>query len=119
MPRQKMPEQDPEKGVCNFEEVPLGYSEETAMLEAKRCIQCKKPAASRGCPVDVHIPKFIQQIAEGDFMEAARKLKETNSLPAVCGRVCPQEDQCEKVCIFGEKGRSGGHRPFGAFCCRL
>jgi glutamate synthase (NADPH/NADH) small chain len=103
-PRQKMPEQDPQKRVRNFEEVPIGYSEETAMVEAKRCIQCKKPSCVGGCPVDVRIPDFIKDIAEGRFIEAAWKLKETNGLPAVCGRVCPQEDQCEKVCILGKKG---------------
>ena len=104
VPRQKMPEQDPQKRVRNFEEVPIGYSEETAMVEAKRCIQCKKPSCVGGCPVDVRIPEFIKDIAEGRFIEAAWKLKETNGLPAVCGRVCPQEDQCEKVCILGKKG---------------
>ncbi len=104
IPRQKMPEQDPKVRVRNFDEVPLGYSPETAMLEAKRCIMCKKPGCVAGCPVDIDIPAFIKLIAEGDFMGAARKLKETNVLPAVCGRVCPQEDQCEKVCILGKKG---------------
>lgn len=104
IPRQKMPEQDPRLRIRNFDEVPLGYSPETAMLEAKRCIMCKKPGCVSGCPVDIDIPAFIKLIAEGDFMGAARKLKETNSLPAVCGRVCPQEDQCEKVCILGKKG---------------
>jgi glutamate synthase (NADPH/NADH) small chain len=84
--------------------VPLGYSAETAVLEAKRCIMCKKPGCVAGCPVDIDIPAFVKLIAEGDFMGAARKLKETNVLPAVCGRVCPQEDQCEKVCILGKKG---------------
>ena len=90
VPRQKMPEQDPQKRVRNFEEVPIGYSSETAMIEAKRCIQCKKPGCVGGCPVDVKIPEFIKDIAEGHFIEAALKLKETNGLPAVCGRVCPQ-----------------------------
>ncbi len=104
IPRQKMPEQDPRARVRNFDEVPLGYSAETAMLEAKRCIMCKKPGCVPGCPVDIDIPAFIKLIAEGDFMGAALKLKETNVLPAVCGRVCPQEDQCEKVCILGKKG---------------
>ena len=103
-PRQKMPEQEPQKRISNFAEVPIGYSEETAIIEAKRCIQCKKPGCVGGCPVDVKIPEFIKEIAEGHFIEAAWKLKETNSLPAVCGRVCPQEDQCEKVCILGKKG---------------
>jgi glutamate synthase (NADPH/NADH) small chain len=104
VPRQKMPEQDPQKRVRNFEEVPLGFSEQTAMLEAQRCIQCKKPSCVGGCPVDVKIPQFIKQIVEGNFIEAGKTLKETNSLPAVCGRVCPQEDQCEKACILGKKG---------------
>jgi glutamate synthase (NADPH/NADH) small chain len=104
VPRQKMPEQDPQKRVHNFEEVPFGYSAETAINEAKRCIQCKKPGCIVGCPVDVKIPQFIKQIAEGNFIDAAHTLKETNSLPAVCGRVCPQEDQCEKQCILGKKG---------------
>ena len=104
IPRQAMPEQDPGERIRNFEEVPRGYTPETAILEAKRCIQCKKPGCVEGCPVDVQIPKFIKQIAEGDFLGAARTLKETNSLPAVCGRVCPQEDQCEKTCILGKKG---------------
>ncbi len=106
VPRQKMPEQEPQKRIRNFEEVPFGYSVETAITEAKRCIQCKKPGCVAGCPVDVKIPEFIQEIAEGRFIEAALKLKETNGLPAVCGRVCPQEDQCEKFCILGKKGES-------------
>ncbi|PKN71766.1 MAG: glutamate synthase (NADPH), homotetrameric [Deltaproteobacteria bacterium HGW-Deltaproteobacteria-12] len=104
VPRQKMPEQEPGKRIRNFEEVPFGYSAETAIIEAKRCIQCKKPGCIAGCPVDVKIPEFIKDIAEGRFIEAAWKLKETNGLPAVCGRVCPQEDQCEKFCILGKKG---------------
>ncbi len=104
IPRQPMPEQPPEERVRNFREVPLGYSEAEAVLEARRCIQCKKPGCIAGCPVEVQIPAFIRLIAEGAFAEAARKLKEDNSLPAVCGRVCPQEDQCEKSCILGRKG---------------
>ena len=104
VPRQAMPEQDPAVRVRNFEEVPLGFSEETAVTEAKRCIQCKKPGCIAGCPVEVRIPEFIHAIAERRFLEAARILKETNSLPAVCGRVCPQEEQCEQVCILGKKG---------------
>ncbi len=104
VPRQSMPEQDPKERTRNFEEVPYGYTTEQALLEASRCIQCKKPGCIAGCPVDVDIPGFIKLIAEGKFVEAAWKLKETNALPAVCGRVCPQEDQCEKVCILGKKG---------------
>lgn len=103
-PRQKMPEQDPRARIGNFAEVPLGYTEEIAMTEAKRCIQCKKPGCMAGCPVEVAIPAFIKLIAEGDFLGAARKLKEDNSLPAICGRVCPQEDQCEALCVLGKKG---------------
>ncbi len=104
VPRHKMPEQDPKVRIHNFNEVPTGYTEELAIAEAKRCIQCKKPGCIAGCPVDVNIPGFIALIAEGKFIEAALKLKETNALPAVCGCVCPQEDQCEKLCILGKKG---------------
>jgi len=101
--RQKMPEQDPKVRARNFDEVPFGYTPELAQLEASRCLQCKKPKCIEGCPVEVEIPAFVKLIKEGDFAGAARKLKERNSLPAVCGRVCPQEDQCEKVCIVGKK----------------
>ena len=101
--RSKMPEQKPEDRVRNFEEVPLGYSPETAMLEAQRCLQCKVPPCVKGCPVEVKIPQFIGLIREGKFIEAARKIKETNALPAVCGRVCPQEEQCESQCVLGKK----------------
>lgn len=103
IPRQTMPEQDPHERVRNFYEVPYGFTPEQAIAEAKRCIQCKKPLCVGGCPVNIDIPWFIRLIAEGKFVEAAHKLKETNGLPAVCGRVCPQEDQCEKVCIVGKK----------------
>jgi len=99
-----MPEQDPAIRKNNFQEVPLGYSPETAKLEASRCIQCKKPTCMAGCPVEVDIPRFILSVAQGNFLEAAHIIKETNSLPAVCGRVCPQEDQCEKTCVLGKKG---------------
>jgi glutamate synthase (NADPH/NADH) small chain len=103
VPRQKMPEQKPEDRVRNFDEVPFGYSPELARLEAGRCLQCKKPKCIDGCPVEIDIPGFVGLIWEGDFTGAAKKLKEMNSLPAICGRVCPQEDQCEKVCILGKK----------------
>ncbi len=103
-PRAKMPEQDPDNRRRNFDEVPLGLTEEMAMVEASRCLQCKKPLCVAGCPVSVKIPEFIKLIAEKDFSGAAKKLWETNALPAVCGRVCPQEDQCEGVCIVGKKG---------------
>ncbi|MEE9614906.1 MAG: NADPH-dependent glutamate synthase [Thermodesulfobacteriota bacterium] len=106
LPRQSMGEQDPKERVGNFYEVPHGYTEKQAIEEAKRCIQCKKPLCVGGCPVNIDIPWFVRLIEEGKFVEAARKLKETNGLPAVCGRVCPQEDQCEKVCIVGKKGES-------------
>jgi len=98
-----MPEQDPDVRRKNFDEVPYGYPEETAILEAKRCLQCKKPPCVAGCPVEIDIPAFIQLVAEGDFIGAAHKIKETNTLPAICGRVCPQESQCEAVCILGRK----------------
>ncbi len=99
-----MPEQAPEDRARNFEEVPYGYTEETAMLEAGRCLKCKKPKCIAGCPVNVDIPGFIALVQEGKFIEAAWKLKEQNALPAVCGRVCPQEEQCEIVCVLGVKG---------------
>ena len=103
VPRQKMPEQEPRVRARNFDEVPFGYTPELAQVEASRCLQCKKPKCIEGCPVEVEIPAFVKLIKEGDFAGAARKLKERNSLPAVCGRVCPQEDQCEKVCVVGKK----------------
>jgi len=84
-----------------FKEVPLGFTPEQAMLEAERCLQCRRPRCVEGCPVSVPIKDFIALIKEGKFIEAARKIKEKNSLPAVCGRVCPQENQCEKECILG------------------
>jgi len=102
-PRVPMPEQDPEVRSRNFDEVPLGYSAEQAQAEAGRCLDCKKPACLEGCPVNVDIPGFIRLIVEGKFAEAARKIKETNCLPAICGRVCPQETQCEAFCILGKK----------------
>ncbi|MCE5250617.1 NADPH-dependent glutamate synthase [bacterium] len=104
IPRQPMPEQAPEQRVRNFREVPNGYDAETAMLEAERCLQCKARPCVAGCPVGVDIPGFIKLIKEGKFIEAAWKLKETNSLPAICGRVCPQEEQCEVLCVRGKKG---------------
>jgi glutamate synthase (NADPH/NADH) small chain len=106
IPRQKMAEQPARERIKNFNEVPYGFTEETAKLEASRCLQCKKPLCVSGCPVEVKIPEFIKLIAEGKFIEAAWKLKETNGLPAICGRVCPQETQCEIKCILGKKGQS-------------
>ena len=102
--RVDMPRQDPVLRRRNFNEVATGYTEEQAVREASRCIQCRKPLCVPGCPVDIDIPRFIRCIAERDFGAAIRALKEKNSLPAVCGRVCPQEDQCEKTCILGRKG---------------
>ena len=103
VPRQKMPEQEAKTRARNFNEVPFGYTPELAQLESSRCLQCKKPKCIEGCPVEIDIPAFVKKINEGDFIGAARKLKERNSLPAVCGRVCPQEDQCEQLCIVGKK----------------
>jgi len=104
IPRQPMPEQDPRRRRFNFEEVPRGYAEKNAILEASRCLRCKKPGCVAGCPVNINIPAFIALIAEGRFVQALEKLKEQNALPAVCGRVCPQESQCEAGCILGKKG---------------
>ncbi len=103
IPRHHMAEQDPNKRNKNFEEVNLGYDEATAMAEADRCIRCKKPLCIAGCPVAVKIPDFIKMVSDGKFKEAAAILKEDNALPAVCGRVCPQEEQCEQVCVVGKK----------------
>ncbi|MCL2219483.1 MAG: NADPH-dependent glutamate synthase [Chitinispirillia bacterium] len=102
--RVPMKEQDPAVRGKNFEEVPYGYSDDEAKAEASRCLKCKKPLCVDGCPVNVKIPEFIGLIADGDFAAAARKIKETNALPAICGRVCPQEEQCECRCILGKKG---------------
>jgi glutamate synthase (NADPH/NADH) small chain len=98
-----MPEQPPQVRRSNFAEVSLGYTPELAMQEAVRCLQCKKPACVAGCPVHVPIPRFIKAIREGDFKKAIDIIREANLLPAVCGRVCPQESQCEKLCIMGKK----------------
>ena len=98
-----MREQAPEERVKNFNEVPAGYSDQEAVAEAARCLGCKKPMCVEGCPVQVQIPRFIAAIRAGDFLEAVKVLRETNTLPAVCGRVCPQETQCEIKCILGKK----------------
>ncbi|MDT3740942.1 MAG: NADPH-dependent glutamate synthase [Candidatus Kapabacteria bacterium] len=103
--RHKMPEQDADERSRNFQEVNLGYSIEIAQEEAERCIRCKNPVCVTGCPVAVKIPEFIKMIADGKFEEAAAILKQDNALPAVCGRVCPQEEQCEAVCVIAKKGR--------------
>jgi glutamate synthase (NADPH/NADH) small chain len=99
-----MPKQKPEERRKNFEEVARGYSEEQALEEANRCLQCPKPQCVTGCPVGVYIPDFIKLIREGKYGEAAAKIKEKNALPAICGRVCPQEEQCQKFCILGKIG---------------
>ena len=99
-----MPEQKPHIRNKNFEDVALGYTEEMAVEEAERCLQCKNPACMAGCPVQVKIPEFIALVAEKKFAQAYHKIRESSSLPAVCGRVCPQENQCEKYCVRGKKG---------------
>ena len=98
--KHKMPEQPPEERIHNFNEVPLGYSPEIAIEEAKRCLQCKNRPCTKGCPVEIDIPEFIKKIAEGDFDKAVEILKTKTSLPAVCGRVCPYENQCEGQCTL-------------------
>ncbi len=116
IPRQPMPEQDPKKRVKNFREVPYGYTPLQAVAEAQRCMQCKNPLCINGrvdketgkleggCPVEIDIPGFIKLVAEGNFLGAARKIREKNFLPAICGRVCPQEEQCELTCTVGVRG---------------
>ena len=104
--KHEMPVQAPAVRAHNFTEVALGYDEETAVAEAARCLHCKVPQCRKGCPVAVDIPAFIGKIKERDFTGALLKIKETNALPAVCGRVCPQENQCEKHCILAKKGEA-------------
>jgi glutamate synthase (NADPH/NADH) small chain len=99
-----MREQSPGERIKNFNEVPLGYSPDEAIAEAKRCLKCKRPKCVTGCPVGVDIPRFIGFIAQGKFREAIRTIKEKNAFPAICGRVCPQEDQCERRCVLGKFG---------------
>jgi len=98
-----MREQDPKERIKNFNEVPFGYTEEEAVIEAERCLQCPKPPCIEGCPVNVDIPGFIKAIKERDFDKAIEIMKETNSLPAITGRVCPQETQCEEKCVLGKR----------------
>ena len=105
IPRQAIPEQDPKARIRNFDEVALGYSAEQAIVEASRCIQCKDPQCVVGCPVNIDIPSFIKMIRNREFNNAHLKIQETNTLGAVCGRVCPQEEQCEEVCILAKKGQ--------------
>jgi glutamate synthase (NADPH/NADH) small chain len=99
-----MPKQKPEVRRRNFNEVALGYTEEQAIAEANRCLQCPKPQCIQGCPVEIDIPAFIKLLREGKFEESVKKIKEKNSLPAICGRVCPQEEQCQKFCVLGKVG---------------
>jgi len=99
-----MPKQKPEVRRHNFDEVALGYNEEQALAEASRCLQCPQPKCIQGCPVEIEIPAFIKLLKEKKFDEGIKKIKEKNSLPAICGRVCPQEDQCQKTCVMGKAG---------------
>ena len=100
----EMDKQDVQERIHNFYEVALGYNEEQALAEAERCLQCPKPKCVQGCPVEVPIPEFIKLIKDKDYKAASLKIKEKNSLPAVCGRVCPQENQCQQFCIIGKIG---------------
>lgn len=111
-----MPAQDPVVRAKNFSEVATGYTKEMVIDEAKRCLQCKKEPCRQGCPVEVNIPDFIALAAEGDFAGAIAKIKEKNALPAVCGRVCPQEAQCEKYCTLGKKHEPVGIGRIERFC---
>jgi glutamate synthase (NADPH/NADH) small chain len=106
--KHKMPEQDPKKRIKNFKEVALGYDKRTAMEEAKRCLQCANKPCVGGCPVSIDIPAFVKFIKEGDFDSAMRKIREKSNLPAVCGRVCPYERQCEEVCTLEKTGEPLG-----------
>jgi len=101
--RRAMPKQNPWERIKNFDEVALGYAVQTAVEEASRCLQCKKPLCNQGCPVGIDIPGFIKCVVERNFAASIKKIKETNALPAICGRVCPQEEQCEKTCVLGKK----------------
>lgn len=103
--RAAMPERDPAERVKDFREVPLGLTPELARREAARCLQCPQAPCRKGCPVEIDIPGFIRLLKEGKEAEGIALIRETNSLPAVCGRVCPQEDQCEKLCVLGKKGK--------------
>lgn len=108
MKKTPMPSQEPDVRNRNFDEVALGYTEEMAIGEAKRCLNCKHKPCVSGCPVNVRIPEFIEQVANGEFEEAYKIITSTNSLPAICGRVCPQENQCEGKCVRGIKGEAVG-----------
>src|SRR3972149_10278422 len=102
--REEMPRQEPKVRAKNFNEVALGYSPDRALAEASRCIQCPKRPCTGGCPVSVDIPEFVKALRENNMPEAVRALKRKNALPGICGRVCPQETQCESVCTLEKKG---------------
>ena len=106
--KNEMPTQEAEVRAHNFNEVATGYTEEMAMDEAMRCLNCKNMPCVQGCPVKIHIPEFIAKIKEGDFEGAYQVINKSSSLPAVCGRVCPQESQCESKCVRGIKGEPVG-----------
>ena len=115
IPRQAMPAQDPTARSANFEEVNFGFTEEQAIEEAKRCLECKKQNCVEGCPVNVNIPGFIQKIVDGEYLEAATIIKGDNILPAVCARVCPQEEQCEGHCVLAKRGNAVAIGPLARF----
>ena len=104
IPRQEPEELDPQERIKNFKEVTLGYDEETAILEANRCLQCKKPTCIDGCPINNDIPAFIDLLRNKKFEEGYWKVRETSTMPAVCSRVCPHEFQCEGFCVRAKKG---------------
>lgn len=114
--RTSMPEQPAEERRKNFNEVALGYTKEDALAEASRCLSCKEPKCVEGCPVNVDIPGFIKLVCEEDFAGAIEKIKGTNALPAICGRVCPQETQCEALCVLGKKGKPVAIGRLERFC---
>jgi glutamate synthase (NADPH/NADH) small chain len=114
--RTPMPKQPAEERRKNFNEVTLGYTKEDALVEASRCLACKEPKCVEGCPVNVDIPGFIELICKEDFEGAIEKIKDTNALPAICGRVCPQETQCEAFCVLGKKGQSMAIGRLERFC---
>jgi len=106
--KMKMPQRPASQRNKDFEEVAVGYGEKDAVTEASRCLQCKVPLCVKGCPVNINIPGFVKHIADKNYAESIKVLKDKNNLPAVCGRVCPQENQCEKMCILGKKGEAVG-----------
>jgi len=114
--RTPMPEQPAEERRKNFNEVALGYTKEDALAEASRCLSCKEPKCVEGCPVNVDIPGFIKLVCEEDFAGAIEQIKGTNALPAICGRVCPQETQCEALCVLGKKGQPVAIGRLERFC---